>query len=86
MSRCTVWREKVFPPFFVLNGEPHEKADSHTNYHEWDKKTKLCKHCGLTRNQALEPSQKKSSRIAREIALAIADVPPVHFIGNAGTE
>ena len=84
MRKCGVWREKKFPPFFVLVGEPHEKADSHTNYHEWSKETGRCKHCGLTRNEAREPSEKKGSRLARAIALTSADIPPIQFVGDAG--
>lgn len=102
MQKCKVWRKKVFPPFFVLDGQPHTMADSHTNYHEWDKETGLCLHCGLTRAEAREPGvrelkrlarekaeevgiNKKSKRLAREIAKTVADVPPVRFIGRAGS-
>lgn len=99
MRKCSVWRKKVFPPFFVLIGEPHTKADSHTNYHEWDPKTGLCRHCGLTRAQAREPGVRelkrlarekaheegisKPRRLAREITMTPKDVPPVRFVGRA---
>lgn len=64
MRKCKVWRKKKFPPFFVLNGESKRKADSHTNYHEWNKETGLCEHCGLTRTQAREPGIRELKRLA----------------------
>lgn len=55
-TRCAVWRPKKYPPYFVLAGEPHDREDAETNYHDWTAGNGHCKFCGLTRAQAIEPA------------------------------
>lgn len=59
MTRCSVWRPKKFPPFFVGLFEKDgtkqwTKEDSHTNYHDWSDGTGRCKFCRKTRDEARE--------------------------------
>ncbi len=52
-TRCTVWRKKKYLPHFVLAGEPHEREDAETNYHEWE--GGRCVHCKKTVEEITEP-------------------------------
>ncbi|MCR4277692.1 MAG: hypothetical protein NUV85_01600 [Candidatus Berkelbacteria bacterium] len=62
--RCTVWRPKKYPPAFVLAGEPHEREDAMTNYHEWQ--DGFCIHCHKTVEEVLEPKSNKLKKRPKE--------------------
>lgn len=62
-SRCTVWRPKRFPPYWVAHhlaedGPPPIEA-THTNYHEWSDhrggltKGARCLHCRKTLRETM---------------------------------
>lgn len=94
--KCTVRTRKAFPPFFVLDPtDPDYMSEEHL-YH-WDHRWSdhaggmqggRCEKCGQTRKECtvrINPKTgepvRKASRLAREIALTPADVPPVRFVG-----
>lgn len=95
-TRCSVWRPKKFPPYFVQEaqylGLPVDREDAETNYHEWSDHAGglqggTCIHCGKTLKECrvrINPKTgepvRRAGGLARAIANTPADVPPVHFI------
>ncbi len=61
-SKCPVGRAKQYLPFFVLEGEPHERRDVWTDFHEWKKGR--CIHCKVLAKDAyvMRPDKRSSSR------------------------
>lgn len=93
--KCTVRTEKArytLPRFVFDPEDPDYMSEEFLYhwYHTWDDgEPRRCEKCGLTRKQVtvrINPKTgkpvRKASRIAREIALMPADVPPVHMVGG----
>ena len=88
--KCTVRTPKAFPPYFVTG--PADPEYWHWD-HRWsdhagglkggtcEKCGKKLKECRIRINPKTGEPVRKFSRIAREIALVPADVPPVRIVG-----